>query len=311
VSGIYYAEMVEVLIAAGVRCAVENVNVGWETRARSSGGFANPPLGITWHHTASSTTPLNDLNYMIHNSDDAPIGNLLLDRDGVVWPIAAGAANTQGKGGPLSFSRGTVPLDSGNSQLFGMEVANGGTGEVWPQVQIDAYFAASNALNQLFGNLPTDICSHMEWAPTRKIDPATAAAVQGPWVPGSVTSSGTWDGEDIRHECQRRSTPAIPPQPIPVPIPAGDIDMIRVDYGIPGTDDWWARMLIGGVGLTWVQGHANDGLDALVPAHIQVRDDQHMTDLMATFKCVGPYPSTWGGNTWLQQLWIESTEKKG
>jgi hypothetical protein len=47
-------------------------------------------------------------------------------RDGAVWLIAAGAANTAGKGGPLTLSRGTVPLDSGNSTTWAWEVANGG-----------------------------------------------------------------------------------------------------------------------------------------------------------------------------------------
>lgn len=208
---LYLTDMVAVLQAAGVQCAVGNINTGWERRARGSGGFDSMPLGICWHHTASSTNPQNDLSWMINGSDDAPIGNLLLDRDGVVWPIAAGAANTQGKGGPHSFSRGTIPVDSGNSRAFGMEVANNGVGEPWPQVQIDAYFAASNALSAYFGNEVTDLMTHHEWAEDRKIDPATNDAVQGPWHPGSVTSSRTWNGDDIRAECVRRAGHVPPP----------------------------------------------------------------------------------------------------
>ena len=254
-SGRYYTELIDVLTAAGVRCAVGDQNRGWETRARSSGGFAaGLPLGNVWPHTASRTTPANDLAYMCHGSDDAPIGNLLLDREGVVWPIAAGAANTQGKGGPFTFSRGTVPVDSGNSQIFGMEVANGGTGEPWPAVQIDAYFAASNALAALFGNLPTDICTHAEWTlMQRKIDPATAAAVQGWWIPEAVTTSGTWSGDDIRHECQRRAGHT---DPEPIPQPPGDNDMassilIIEDANPPGA---WYRS--DGVVKTWIKdGH--------------------------------------------------------
>jgi hypothetical protein len=220
---LYLVEMVDVLEAAGVRCSVGNTNAGWERRARGSGGFDSMPLGIVWHHTASSASPSSDLSYMINGSDDAPIGNLLLDRDGVVWPIAAGGANTQGKGGPAYFSRGTCPVDNGNSRLFGMEVANAGTGEAWPQVQIDAYFAASNALNEYFGNDETDLITHHEWAPDRKIDPAKAQSVQGPWVPGSVSSSGTWNGNDIRDECSRRAGSS-PPQPQPGPQPEPDDD---------------------------------------------------------------------------------------
>jgi hypothetical protein len=213
--GIYYATLVAVLEDAGVRCSENSINAGWEQRSRSSGGFSAPPLGVVWHHTASTASVDSDLKWMIHNSPDSPIGNMLLARDGVVWPIAAGAANTQGKGGPTAFSRGTCPLDQGNTKLWGIEAANGGTGEAWPQVQVDAYFKINNALAELFGNQITDLISHQGYAPDRKIDPATASAVQGPWRPGSVTSSGTWSVDDIRAEAVRRSTSVPPPQPTP------------------------------------------------------------------------------------------------
>lgn len=222
-SGIYYPEMLDVLAAAGCLVAENATTDGWQTRARSSGGFPSPPLAVWWHHTASSTSPANDLSYMIDGCPDAPVGNLLLDRDGVFWPVAAGASNCAGKGGPASFSRGTVPLDSGNTRGWQIEVANGGTGEPWPVEQIDAFFAGSNALNAHVGNLPADIISHHAWAPDRKIDPAKAEAVQGPWRPRSINSSGTWNLDDMRDECEHRSL-SWTPEPIPTP-PEEDDDM--------------------------------------------------------------------------------------
>jgi hypothetical protein len=205
VTGLYYVELIDVLRAAGCAVGENGTTDGWQTRARSSGGFPAPPLGVWWHHTASSTSPANDLGWMIDGSDDAPIGNLLLDRTGVFWPIAAGASNCAGKGGPATFSRGECPADSGNTRGFQIEVANDGVGEPWPSVQVDAFFAGSNALNALVGNLPTDLITHAAYAPDRKIDPATAAAVQGPWQPRASTSSGTWDLDDIRAECATRA----------------------------------------------------------------------------------------------------------
>ena len=192
-TGIYYVELVDVLTAAGVACRVDDVNAGWQDRARSSGGFASPPLGV-------------------------------------VWPIAAGAANTQGKGGPATFSRGVCPVDSGNSRLWAIEAANNGVGEPWPRAQVDAYYATSNALNALFGNQPNDVITHalgegLGWT-DRKIDPATSAAVGGPWQPAAVTSSGTWSLDDIRFECARRWNGLPPvPQPDPDPDPAEEYDM--------------------------------------------------------------------------------------
>ena len=222
-TGIYYPEMLDVLRATGCQVAESSTTAGWQTRARSSGGFPAPPLGVWWHHTASSATPANDLAWMIRNCPDAPVGNLLLDRTGCFWPVAAGASNCAGKGGPWTFSRGTVPADSGNTRGWQIEAANNGVGEAWPVAQVDAYFKASNALNAHVGNQPGDVITHNAWAPTRKIDPATATAVQGPWRPRSCTTSGTWDLADIVAECVARAAGAYPtPEPDPEPTPAPD-----------------------------------------------------------------------------------------
>lgn len=229
--GRYYTEAADVLRAAGL-VVVEYE--GWQSRARSSGGFAHAPLGIQWHHTASSTSPINDASYQAEGSDDSPIGNMTIMRDGAVWLIAAGAANTAGKGGPLhGLSRGVVPLDSANSTTWAIEVANNGVGERWPQVQVDAYFAASNALNALFGNLPSDVFTHALGAgdgwTSRKVDPAVAESVEGPWQPARVNSSGTWSLAYIRGEAvNRAAAQPLPPDPGPEPEP-----MPEPDRGIP------------------------------------------------------------------------------
>ena len=220
-TGLYYVDLLDVLADAGVACAVADVNAGWESRARSSGGFPAAPLAVFWHHTASSTSAANDLNYMINGSPDAPVGNMLLDRSGVVWPVAAGASNCAGKGGPSTLSRGVIPVDQGNTHGWQIEAQNNGVGEAWATAQIDAYFAASNALSAWFGNAPGDVLTHASWT-SRKIDPATAAAVEGSWVPGSTNTSGTWNVDDVRAECAARASSApapTPPDPGPGPTP--------------------------------------------------------------------------------------------
>ena len=255
--GIYYTDAAEWLRAVGI--TVVEVDGTWKTRARGSGGFANPPLGIQWHHTASDTAPENDYHWQVYGCDDAPVGNATIMRDGSIWMVAAGAANTAGKGGPLTLSRGVVPQDSGNSTTWAFEVANNGVGQAWPQVQIDTYFAASNCLNGHFGNRPDDVFTHAlgsgnGWT-DRKIDPATASAVQGPWQPRSVNGSGTWSLDDIRAECNARagqSPTPIPPDPTPLP-PANGEEMLLGIYQTNGpalylcysggnkyfiTDDW-------------------------------------------------------------------------
>jgi len=244
---IWITDLADILRDAGLTVIETSVNAGWESRSRSSGGFPSMPLGIQWHHTASSADPEDDVYYQV-NGQDNPIGNLLLDRDGQYWPIAAGAANTAGKGGPLTLSRGTVAKDNANATTFAIEAANNGLGEQWNQVQIDSYFAGSNALNAYFGNRPDDIFTHALGAgdgwTDRKIDPAAAWAVQGPWQPSSCNSSGTWLLADIRDECMRRAVNA--PAPGPTPLPPEDTD----DMVIYGFTDYSNTFSANGVALS-------------------------------------------------------------
>jgi hypothetical protein len=220
---------------AGLDVREQAQNKGWQRRARSSGGFPSVPLAVFWHHTASSTTPTNDLAWQCHNCPDKPVGNMLIDRQGIVWPVAAGASNCAGQGGPARFSRGTIPANMGNTRGWQIECANSGVGGptgVWPQVQVDALFTASNALNRLFGNRPDDVITHAlgtgdGWT-NRKIDPARSSSVQGPWRPrGCNGSADTWVLADIRAECNRRAG-ARPMPPTPEEDDVTDEDIERI-----------------------------------------------------------------------------------
>jgi hypothetical protein len=127
-----------------------------------------------------------------------------------------------------------------NTHAIGVEAANSGTGEQWPQVQVDAYFVLSNALCAAYGLLPTDISSHEHWSPGRKIDPATAGAVQGPWRPRQINSAGTWNVEDMRAEAVARSSSA-PPEPQP-PQPPPQEDDVRISPFLIQTTDGTGRV---------------------------------------------------------------------
>lgn len=250
--GIYY-DLASILSDAGCKVGENSINAGWQTRARSSGGFPSPPLAVWWHHTASKTSVEGDLQWQCHSCPDKPVGNMLLDRTGTFWPVAAGASNCAGKGGPAPFSRGTVPLDSGNTRGFQIECANNGLGEPYPQAQIDAYFRGSNALNAFVANQPTDVITHYVWAPSRKIDPATNTAVEGPWRPRAVTSSGTWNLDDIRAECVRRANAGPTPTPEPEPEPEEEEDMMMIARRPDGSQ---ALVLPNGAAI-WFESGAN------------------------------------------------------
>lgn len=273
-SGIYYTQMVDAARAAGLNVQVPSVCAGWERRARSSGGFPTPPLCVFWHHTASNTAPANDLSYMINGNPDAPVGNWLIDRAGICYPIAAGASNCAGKGGPSTFSRGTCPVDQGNTRGWQIEVANsgaGGAGGDWSAATIDAFFALSGVLNGLAGNRPDDIISHALGAgdgyTNRKIDPARADCVGGSWRPRSTNANGTWSLADMRAETNRRAgaAPGPGPGPGPTPTPSPEDDMQAQVMKGDASDSYYAwsgTRAVGIPSLEWVQWGCEAGVYA-------------------------------------------------
>jgi hypothetical protein len=310
----YVTEVLEVLRRAGCVVGENEITNGWQSRSRSSGGFDAEPLGVVWHHTASSTSPRNDLDYMINGSPDKPVGNVLLDRTGTFWPVAAGCANTQGKGGPSKFSRGTCPLDQGNTHLWAFEIANNGVGEAWPQVQIDAAFQGSNALNAHWHNQLDDVITHAlgsgDGYTSRKIDPSTAAAVQGPWRPASANSSGSWLLADLRAECRRRAGTI--PTPNPEPKPSKETDMIALDFGTPpdkpNPDDWWTRLTYTGDSVCHVRSPF-DQLQARAGLEPESITEDELSKMLDTVTTVGDSPFYAGGqapNALLHNKWEEA-----
>jgi hypothetical protein len=255
------------------------------------------PLCVAWHHTAGSGATgasWEDAHYECEVATDRPIANLNVDPDphgagfsGVLMSVAR--TNTNGSGDSISFSRGTVPDDSLNSYAFGMEIANNGVGGAYPTDQLAVAFLVSNTVNALCHNQPTDVVTHYIWAPTRKVDPATADACQG-WRPGSCTSSGTWDLDDLRAECARRAgttpgpTPPTPPGPNP-PIPKGDDQMLRA---AKNQDSGNAYYIGDGDTATWVGGDdAKESALIVAGGVIDVKSEQ----IVYSWKNVGALPA--------------------
>ena len=143
------------------------------------------------HHTASGagSDGQADVNYCCYGSADEPLANLYLNRAGKVWVMAAGATNTNGSG--HDSWGGGVPDDSMNTHAIGIEAANNGTGEVWPQAQQEAYAKLVQALQDAYLIGTNNVREHAEWAPGRKIDPAG---------PSRWASSGTWNGNNFRND---------------------------------------------------------------------------------------------------------------
>ena len=307
--GDYYVDdMLEIFSGSGCMFGLNQINQGWERRSRSSGGFDAAPIGIQWHHTASKASVESDLNYMINGSPDRPVGNVLLDRNGIFWPVAAGAANTSGKGGPNSFSRGVCPLDKGNTKLFSIEIANNGVGEPYSAEQIDAAFCGSNALNANFGNQPDDVVTHAlgegDGYTSRKIDPATTN-VLGMWEPRSVNSSGTWSLADLKAECLNRAG-TVPSPPLPGPS-SEEIDMLALDLGEPGVDPWWTRMTYTGDSICHVRSPFDQVQERGKVTTVSVSEEE-LSAMLKTVTTVGdsPFGPGQAPNSELNRLWEEA-----
>jgi hypothetical protein len=291
----YLTGMAEVLRAAGL--SVVEVD-DWPYRARSSGGYEDGrPWAVVWHHTASDTTPDNDVAYIVDGSADSPLANLYIARDGTVWVCAGGATNTNGKGGPFPVSRGTIPTDSANTHVVGVEIANNGVGQTWPREQVDAAFATSLALTAWLDLQPTDALGHVDWSPGRKIDPATADAVAGPWQPSPVNSSGSWNIDDLHAELSARAGTT----------PIGSDDMqIRLLVLTDSDAQFLAETDAQGQALfiTWA-GPGSPAVDAAVSAHRSEANRkghpfEQSGNIAGLFNCVlvGPLPVGDSRHTW-------------
>jgi len=194
---LYLTDMAEVLRRAGLRVME---TPGWQQRAYPKwGGFQQPPTHVMVHHTASKTTPANDLNYIL-NSLLSPIGNIYLDRTGVVWLVAAGTAVTNGAGSSRPWN-GNVPDNAMNHYSIAIEAANDGIGEPWPKMQTDAYVRLCAALCDAYKIPVNHVRAHWEWAPGRKIDPAGPS----PWAVGKAS----WNMDRFRADVAAVNLPII------------------------------------------------------------------------------------------------------
>jgi endonuclease/exonuclease/phosphatase (EEP) superfamily protein YafD len=144
---------------------------GWQDRGRpaSTGGFN--PVGVLCHHTASADNGRAAIPLLVQGRSDlaGPLCQLSLDRQGIVYIVAAGRANHAG----VAKASGTVSGGDGNTLYIGIEAQNLGTGEHWPKAQYDAYVLLAAVLSvEITGNSAQTVRAHKETSITGKIDPA-------------------------------------------------------------------------------------------------------------------------------------------
>jgi N-acetylmuramoyl-L-alanine amidase-like protein len=141
---------------------------GWKTR----GDTVFHPKGAVTHHTAGAAAAPGrrapSLGIVINGRKDlsGPLCNVYQDYDDVVYVVAAGRANHAGlpDGGVFKGMRG-------NSDAWGLEIEHPGT---FPLTSKRIEVAARIQAAVIKGTAgPSMVVTHKEWAPSRKIDPAT------------------------------------------------------------------------------------------------------------------------------------------
>jgi hypothetical protein len=146
---------------------------GWKTRGRP--GAFDGTEGVVFHHTASPLTMTTETTLRIVTDGridlPGPLCHVMVGRNGVAYVVAAGYAAHAGDGGPFR----TVPLNSGNRYMVGVEVENDGKHEPFGDVVLGACDRVFAAVLKHQGKDSTWCIGHKEWT-TRKPDPHTDMA---------------------------------------------------------------------------------------------------------------------------------------
>ncbi|MGK5738633.1 N-acetylmuramoyl-L-alanine amidase [Micromonospora sp. URMC 103] len=159
--------LVDVLRAAGVQVVVEG---DWLNRMRP-GDFN--PIGVLWHHTASTSSATNPhpaLNICINGRPDlaGPLCHALVDYHGVFHVISAGRCNHAG----ASRGSGPIPAGDGNTLMIGWEIDYNGVDQEMTAAQYNASIAATAAVLTRLGRDASYARGHRETSTTGKIDPS-------------------------------------------------------------------------------------------------------------------------------------------
>lgn len=145
------------------------------------------PVGVVWHHTATSTLATGDMpslnwcRYPGPYTGEARACHLLVGRSGKIQIIAGRGAYHAGAGGPMKVNGVMLPKDQGNARLIGIEIEASSSLKVNKKnrttpksglnpIQLEATAKWCAALFDMM-NWPTSAAiRHRDWAPGRKVD---------------------------------------------------------------------------------------------------------------------------------------------
>lgn len=158
---------------------------GWKTRGRPKTTGGHDPVGVMWHHTGATSNGKAYAQWLATGGRadlPAPLCELSIDRQGVVYVCAAGRCNHAG----TAKASGTVAAGDGNALYLGIEFQNTGT-EGWTTKQYQAGIKATAAILKHSTKTSAQTCrAHYETSTTGKWDPGC------PKAKGGINFKGSW-----------------------------------------------------------------------------------------------------------------------
>lgn len=155
----------------------------WRSHNRNHKGPWGPAHGVMVHHTGaySSQADMVDICRTGYGDLPGPLCHGVIDRSGTVHLIGYGRTNHAGLGdsevlNAVIAEQRELPTDDskdvdGNRVFYGFECINTGTGQSWPQAQLESMAAAAAAICRAHGWNEHSVLGHKEWQPG-KPDPA-------------------------------------------------------------------------------------------------------------------------------------------
>lgn len=206
----------------------------------------NVPLGRTtkWdgvkflmvHHTGSpdTNTPISDVAYIRRGNSDAPLAQLYIDHDGVIWVCTREHPGQPdpGRASHAGFGKGYgVPDDKMNEVSLGIECKGDGTKPLssYP-VMYDVLIRLLAALSTRYGVPEGNIIGHKEWSSTGKVDPLDDMDVIRVMVHDQLGGGETEPGEP-----EIPVDPEVPTEP-EVPVTNGQIKVTTTGGEVLVTD---------------------------------------------------------------------------
>jgi N-acetylmuramoyl-L-alanine amidase len=138
------------------------------------------PNYVMIHHTAQNSTDHTVRTF--HNQKVGVSSHYVIGRDGKVIQMV----NDYYRAHHAGAGRWGNDTDL-NSSSIGIELDNNGTTDPWPDVQIQALIQLLSYLKESYKIPQANFIGHMDYAPTRKIDPS-----RFPWDKLAAAGFGYW-----------------------------------------------------------------------------------------------------------------------